>query len=141
MSKAINAAKIDAFLDKLILSPYKSFYADLVAKNVGIETIIVFKYLCSLTHQGKLILKWEVLCPNDGCFNKIKQFDKVEDILNKIIYCPDCGEDIIATEENIIPVFKFDTEYRDERRKYLLSLKKKIIYKTLVLKETKYQIV
>lgn len=131
MLNATNIAKIDAFIDSLILSPYKSFYADLVAKNTEIDTKVVFRYLLSLTHQGKLILKWEVLCPNDGCFNKIKQFDRLEDVLNKNIYCPDCNEEIVATEENIIPVFEFNKDYRNERKKYLLNLKKKTKYKDL----------
>ena len=58
----------------------------------------------------------------DGGLGK---YDNLDDILGKEINCPICGEDILVTEDNLIPVFSFDENYRNEQKNLLTNKPKK----------------
>lgn len=117
--------KIDDCLNQLILSRVIYFYPDLVAKYTGGNIIDVYDYLKSLTYYNKLQLKWEVICTTPRCSYKLGKYDNVQDILGKYVNCPICGEDILVTEDNLIPVFSFDETYRKEQKELLVNQRKK----------------
>jgi len=107
---------IDDWVEEIASMDVKKFYPTAVAKDTGLPLQVVFEHLLSLTNSGKIILLWEIRCPNYECVRNIITTDNPSLYIGKIIDCRICGEEIEVTQNIIFPVFKVAPDYKDRVR-------------------------
>lgn len=115
-----NASKfiVDLWVDEAATKPIKYFNPTIVAKETGLELPVTFERLLELVRDGKLLLQWEVRCPD--CFRAII---RDYDIEQSSVECFECGE-IEITPDIIFPLFSLEPGYRDiiKKKRILLPL-------------------
>ncbi|EPY7701423.1 hypothetical protein [Bacillus paranthracis] len=114
--------EIDNWIDRKAKSFIKSFYPTVVARETELPLPIVFERLLSHAKDEKLILKWEVRCPD--CFYTVTILDEFPMSIPPTIFCHHCQDEVEFTFENIFPMFEIDPEYKNYVRSQEAQKKK-----------------
>lgn len=117
-----NLWEIDSWVERKALSLIKSFYPTVVSRETDLPLPIVFERLLELVKDKRLILKWEIRCPN--CFFSYEYMDELPIINGQAIECPHCGEEFELTTDVVFPVFEITPGYKSHVREKRDELKK-----------------
>lgn len=112
---------IEEVVDQIAFSRVRRFYPTYIHKITGIPLNEVFNYLLILVEDDRLILKWEIRCPELECNSIMIRTEKIEDYLHQAIECNNCEEEVIVRGSIVFPVFEINDYYRSRVR----ELKKK----------------
>lgn len=101
---------VNDWIEEIASMPVKRFYPTAVAKDTSLPLNEVFEYLLEAVKDGRLILFWEVRCPNLECVRSITfSPNKIE---SGDVRCVICGEEIEITPDIVYPVFEVAPEYK-----------------------------
>lgn len=115
--------KIRDFIKNVALGPVKGFYPSAAARYANISTDKAFNYLLRAVDQGALKLKWELRCPQFGCYKMIK-LSSSNEVGNNYVCCPFCGLEFEPKITDFFPRFEINVAYK----KYELNkIKKKTV--------------
>lgn len=107
-----NKWDVDEWVEGRVNTAIKSFYPTIVAKDTELPLRFVFERLLEMSEDEKLVLKWEVRCPE--CHETIDYCDVFPIIQDgTTIFCERDQEDFELEIENIYPVFEFSPDYRE----------------------------
>lgn len=108
--------KIDEVIEQMALSRVQRFYPTIIHKITDVPLTKTFEYLLDLVQDNRLLMKWEIRCPNFDCLTAITRIDKLEDYISKPIECKSCENEILVSENIIFPVFEFNPVYKERIR-------------------------
>jgi hypothetical protein len=128
-----NKWAVDHWVEGRANSLIKSFYPTIVARETELSLELVYQRLCELAKDEKLVLKWEVRCPE--CHFTIDILDNFP-LKNEgeTIECDRDGE-IELSFDIIYPVFQFSPEYRNSILGRGIQKKKSLKRKSVQKKE------
>lgn len=108
---------IDDWVEQAACLPIKSFYPTQVAKDTELPIDIVFDRLLALVRDEKLLLFWEVRCPNYECFRNVTSTEDPDELLNHESTCRICGEEFCITKDSIFPAFSVTETFKSRGKK------------------------
>ncbi|MEH7046826.1 hypothetical protein V7055_25940 [Bacillus thuringiensis] len=114
---------IDKWVERKVNSFIKYFYPTIVAKETELPLNEVFERLLFLVKDKKLILNWEIRCPD--CNYTITTLDEFPTSIPSEIFCEFCQEDVELSLDYIFPVFKIDPKYKKHVKECTKVSKKK----------------
>lgn len=109
----VNMWVVDDWVEEMATIAIEKFYPTAVAKDTGLPLQNVFERLLHLVKDGRLLLLWEIRCPNYECVRNIITTGDPSQFLNRFIECNTCGEEIEVTPDIIFPVLKVTPEYKE----------------------------
>ncbi|ACO27383.1 hypothetical protein MRY88_09245 [Bacillus cereus] len=114
---------VDNWVDRKVNSFIKSFYPTAIARELDLPLNVVFERLLQLVKDRKLILNWEIRCPE--CHFTITTLDEFPISLPSTIFCTHCQDDVELSLDYIFPVFSINPEYKEHVRGSARERKKK----------------
>lgn len=88
----------------------EAFCPDAVARDTRLSVRDVFERLLFLVSDGRLVLQWEVHCPNCGKVMRERGLDRLHCEETR---CPGCRNTINVSADIIYPLFSVSPEYKD----------------------------
>ncbi|CAM3463673.1 hypothetical protein EDM52_18545 [Brevibacillus invocatus] len=107
---------VDNWVQRKALGLTKRFYPTSLMQDLELPLGVIFERLLELTKDGKIVLKWEIRCPNHYCVRTLDTFDTVP---SQKEYTCDCGQEVEVSPEVIFPIF----EITDDLRKYARDIR------------------
>ncbi|WP_267414018.1 hypothetical protein [Bacillus sp. GC_Bacil_1] len=114
---------IDSWVDRKVNSFIKAFYPTIVAKETGLPLNDVFERLLHLVKDGKLILNWEIRCPD--CHFTITTLNEFPMSIPSTIFCMHCQDDMELLADYIFPIFVINPDYKEYIKNCSETYKKK----------------
>lgn len=107
---------VDDWVDGMASLPVKRFYPTAVAKDTALPLKDAFDRLLQLVIDQKLLLFWEVRCPNYECSRTINVVQDPNEVIGETIHCGICGEEIEITTGLVFPIFELSPDYKERMR-------------------------
>lgn len=107
---------VDDWVDGMASLPVKRFYPTAVAQDTALPLKVAFDRLLQLVKDQKLLLLWEVRCPNYECIRTINVVRDPYQVIGETINCNICGEEIEITPDLVFPVFELNPDYKERIR-------------------------
>lgn len=104
---------VDKWVERKAQGLTKKFYPTALLQDIELPLNVVFQRLLELASDRKLILQFEIRCPNYSCVRTIDTFTTTP---KQSEYTCLCGEDIEVTPDILFPVFEFTDEFKQYAR-------------------------
>ncbi len=98
---------VDLWVEEAAGYPIIRFNPTTVSRDTGLDLSLVFERLLELVRDGKLVLEWEIRCPN--CFRILLRDSNIN---HTTVECDECGEIEVITDI-IFPILSFNAGYRE----------------------------
>lgn len=86
----------------------KYFYPQTISRVLDIPLDLVVDELTKLTSEGFIFLKYQIRCKTDS--HILYEIEDFNELLNKNIYCEQCGSNLNVTFDEIYPTYYISNE-------------------------------